>query len=133
MNRPGVRGIFTAGLDESGLMTTFFAVGVSSARLRALPPPAIRWAAIFCALTIWVLGVLAISPQLHAALHSDADHQDHTCAVTLFNHGVDDGTTQTALAIEPLVCLEDVVTRPAARLVAAPRYWLLPGRAPPVR
>ncbi len=98
-----------------------------------MPAPALRWAAVFCALTVWALGLLAVSPHLHAALHSDANHQDHTCAITLFNHGVDDGAAQTAVVIEPLVRLEDVVVQPTARLVVAPRYWLLPGRAPPVR
>lgn len=54
-----------------------------------MPVPAFRWAAAICALAIWGLGLLAVSPQLHAALHHEADHVDHECAVTLFSHGVD--------------------------------------------
>ena len=64
----------------------------SAAQSRLLPAPAFRWTAVFCALAVWVLGLLAISPQLHAALHHEADHADHDCAVTLFSHGVDEGT-----------------------------------------
>jgi len=31
--------------------------------------------------------LLAASPQLHERLHSDAGHEDHECAVTLFAGG----------------------------------------------
>ena len=114
-------------------MLTFVAVSRSTARLRIMPAPALRWAAVFCALTVWVLGLLAISPQLHATLHGDSDQQGHTCAITLFNHSVDDGTAQTLVVIGPLVRLEDAVVQPMDPTVLAPRYRLLPGHAPPVR
>ena len=96
------------------------------------PAPAFRWAAVLCALTVWVMGLLAASPQLHAALHSEANHQDHTCAITLFSHGVEEVTGPAELTVSPLAALDEVVAPYVARPVWAPRYWLLPGRAPPV-
>jgi hypothetical protein len=33
---------------------------------------------------IFVLGLLAASPELHRALHKDADRSGHQCAITLF-------------------------------------------------
>ena len=53
------------------------------------PVPAFRWTAILAALSIWILGLLAAAPHWHASLHSDASQQDHSCAVTLFSHGVE--------------------------------------------
>ena len=97
------------------------------------PKPALRWVAVFCALTVWALGLLAVSPELHAALHTDADHADHACAITLFSHGVDNSTTQTDLVVEPLVMLAGSVDTSTTRPALAPDYWLLPGRAPPIR
>jgi hypothetical protein len=49
-------------------------------------------AATLTAGILWVLA-LAASPQLHEALHHDADEPDHDCAVTLFLHGACDGTS----------------------------------------
>ena len=79
------------------------------------------------------LGLLAASPQLHAALHPDADHEDHSCAITLFSHGVDDGAAPAVVVLDPSVRLEALVAPSASRLVTAPNHWLPPGRAPPVR
>ncbi len=31
--------------------------------------------------------VLAALPQLHETIHADAGHEDHQCAVTLYQHG----------------------------------------------
>ncbi len=102
-------------------------------QIRTTPAPAHRWVAVYCALMVWVLGLLATSPQLHAALHSDADHQDHTCAVTLFSHGVENAVPQAGFTSVSFVLLEDATVPAEVCAAAAPRYWLLPGRAPPVR
>ena len=87
--------------------------------------------ALGCALTIWLLGLFAASAGLHGALHQDAGHAGHACGVTLFNHGVDEAGTPLAAVFTPLLLLDETVSRPAERMVAAPRYRLLPGRAPP--
>jgi hypothetical protein len=80
-----------------------------------------------------MLGLLAVSPELHAALHADADQADHTCAITLFGHGVEGTNASIDLVVAPLVLVADSPVSVEIRLAAAPRYWLLPGRAPPLR
>lgn len=100
---------------------------------RTTPASGLRWVAASCALLVWVLGLIATSPQLHTALHSDADHQDHACAVTLFSHGVEAATPPAVLTAVALVLLEDSAVPAEVGAAAAPRYRLLPGRAPPVR
>ncbi|MDI1335873.1 MAG: hypothetical protein PSU94_06780 [Lacunisphaera sp.] len=59
--------------------------------------------AAVCAALVWLLGLLAVSPPLHASLHSETNHQDHTCAVTLFGHGVDHSNGLTELASAPVL------------------------------
>ena len=69
--------------------------------------PAHRWLAAFCALAIWLFGLLNISPQLHASLHHDGDQADHTCAITLFSYGVEATPVQVDLTFTPqLILLE---------------------------
>ena len=80
-----------------------------------------------------MLGLLAVSPELHAALHKDADHADHSCAITLFSQGVEGTNTSINVIVAPLVLVADAPVLVETRPAAAPRYWLLPGRAPPVR
>jgi hypothetical protein len=104
---------------------------VSSSIANAKPRPAFRWVAVFCALTVWVLGLAAASPQLHAALHPDADHTDHTCAVTLFSHGFEDGTGSTFPVCAPALFVEYKSTVQPASPVADVLHRLPPGRGPP--
>ena len=82
---------------------------------------------------VWLLGLLAASPELHAAMHQDAGHEEHACAVTLFNQGVEGTSPAVDFTVAPLVLLEDSPAVVATCPAAAPRYRLLPGRAPPVR
>lgn len=88
--------------------------------------------AVFCALTVWMLGLLAVSPELHAALHADADHADHICAITLFSHGVEGANPSIDVVVSGLVFVGDAPAPVETRPAAAPHYWLPPGRAPPV-
>jgi hypothetical protein len=100
--------------------------------------PASRATAILAALCVFVLTLLAASPEWHARFHGDETAQsipvgaaDHECAVTLFAGGVE------ALLV---VCLLMLV-RPLVRgvmvsatdliAVARPRYLLVPSHAPP--
>lgn len=106
-------------------------------RVRAQHPPftatpASRWLAVFCALSVWMLGLLAASPQLHAALHNDADQADHTCAVTLFNHGVDTALVGDDLVSAPALFAAGECVLPPALPVAAPHHRLPPGCGPPL-
>jgi hypothetical protein len=88
--------------------------------------------AVFCALAVWMLGLLAVSPQLHAALHGDADQADHTCAVTLFSHGVETATVDAGPASAPGLFLIGKCALAPALPVAAPHYRLPPGCGPPL-
>lgn len=88
--------------------------------------------AVFCALAVWMLGALAVSPQLHAALHHDADQSDHTCAVTLFSHGVETAAIGPGLSFAPsLLPIGDCGPVPELALAAAP-HRLPPGCGPPL-
>jgi hypothetical protein len=99
----------------------------------AAAAPAFRWVAVFCALAVWMLGLLAVSPQLHAALHGEADQPDHTCAVTLFSHGVETASVGPGLIVAPALFPFGECAPPPALLVVASPDRLPPGRGPPLR
>ncbi len=106
-----------------------------------------RATALLAAVCVLVLTVLAVSPELHAGLHAEADaahadcaHHDadvpvgeagHTCVVTLFSHGA------MALLVFCLMLLArpavaGLTLRATEDIVAAqPRYRLVPSHAPP--
>jgi hypothetical protein len=48
----------------------------------------------------WTL-LLSVSPQLHARIHLDANHGDHTCAVTLIATGKYDNAAHPPLLRAP--------------------------------
>jgi len=64
-------------------------------------PSASRWTAAFCALTVWLLGLFVASAPLHGALHQDAGHASHTCAITLFREGIEDAVGSAAIIVTP--------------------------------
>lgn len=79
-----------------------------------------------------LLSVLAASPSLHRALHTDADHDTHECAVVLFAGGVTLALGAFAVAapaavwrVQPAVVVSDL-------FLASPRYLRQPERGPPV-
>lgn len=55
---------------------------------------------------VFVLGALAVSPELHERLHPDAGEHGHQCAVTLFAHGQVDQVTPASLPPVPAPGLE---------------------------
>ena len=93
----------------------------------------IRGLALLCAVTVWLLGLLAASPELHAMLHADSDHCDHECAVTLFAQGAEGSTTGPVLTVGPMA--------EAPEQLPAPTEWqgdsittrLQPSQGPPAR
>lgn len=87
---------------------------------------------VFCALAVWTLGLLAVSPQLHAALHPDADQADHSCAVTLFSHGIESDAGFTCLTWAPLLFVEEACAIQPVSPVADILHRLPPGRGPPL-
>ena len=94
----------------------------------------------FLAGLVFTLGLLTVSPALHAYLHGEPSahhhgapqtHDDSGCAVTLFQHGV---TTPLELPRLDTPHTIRVVTLPSARdtlLLSAPRHLLRPARGPP--
>jgi len=97
-----------------------------------LSRPAYRWATVFSAAAVWVLGLLAVSPQLHATLHSDAGHIEHSCAVTLFAHGVEIATGGTCAVCAPVLFPAGQCSVQPALPVAEADYRLPPGCGPPL-
>lgn len=103
----------------------------SAASPRLLFLRAYRWAAVVSVVAVWMLGMLAASPQLHASLHSDADRIDHSCAVTLFSHGVEQVTSGTFVTGAPMLFpAGECAVRPALPVAAVPGRFP-PGRGPP--
>lgn len=102
------------------------------------PPRLTRWLAAWLAVTVWALGVLAVSPDLHGALHHDADHGHgddglaHQCAVTLFAQGVD--TLETVPTLQPLADARELgcVAAPSTHAWTGPHYLHRPACGPPV-
>jgi hypothetical protein len=92
--------------------------------------------AAWLAVTVWALGVLAVSPDLHGALHHDHDshhdEQSHQCAVTLFAHGVD--TLDAAPPLQPLADARELgcVAAPRTHAWTQPHYLHRPACGPPV-
>lgn len=103
------------------------------------PPRFLRWLAAGLAVTVWALGVLAVSPALHGALHHDgdhgADHGDHAhqCAVTLFAHGVE--TLDPAPELHRVADAREIgcVAAPRTHAWTQPHYLHRPACGPPVR
>lgn len=104
--------------------------------------PLFRATALVAALCVLALGLFAASPGWHAGLHDHADQAEHpavpvdqaghTCAVTLFAHGV------IALLVFCLLMLgrplaAGVMWRAVDEIIPSlPRYRLVPSHAPPL-
>ena len=103
-----------------------------SARHRNLVPLHRQILAGVSVALLLLLSVLAASPSLHRALHADADHDSHECAVVLFASGVTLALGTFVVAapaavwrVQPAVVLSEL-------LLASPRYLRQPERGPPV-
>jgi hypothetical protein len=113
---------------------TFISASVTAASSPAdQPGAALRGVAVLGALLVWLLTILTASPTLHEALHADAGGADHECAITLFSHGTENPVALAVLLVAPVVFVMATLAPVARREIAAAHYWLLPGRAPPVR
>lgn len=96
------------------------------------PRPAFRWLAVGCAVAVSLLGLFAVSSQLHSALHADAGHQDHSCAITLLAAGTDDPLGCEILLVSPAMFSIGEYAPIGTPLVAAAPHLRPPGRAPPL-
>ena len=87
--------------------------------------------ALSCALLVWMLGILGASPDLHALFHPDADHAGHSCAITLFQHGLEDPVAGLDGAMAPPTPVSERLAPVVAAAVASLTERLLPACGPP--
>jgi hypothetical protein len=80
---------------------------------------------------VLLLAVLGASPDLHALIHPDADHGNHSCAVTLFHQGLDAPAPVVFVAVAPARLAFELVIPEAAARPDAHLDRLQPGRGPP--
>ncbi len=85
-----------------------------------------------CALTVWLLGVLAVSQELHGTIHEDADHESHTCAVTLYREGLVDSLGHVDLVVAPALYPAGKPVPAAIAAVTEVEFRQPPGRGPPL-
>lgn len=90
---------------------------------------------------VLALGLLTVSPTLHAHLHGEPTahnehaaphpHDDSGCAVTLFQHGVTTPLDLPRLDIPRETWIATLPPAPDALTPASPRHLLQPARGPP--
>ena len=121
--------------------------------------PTLRWSetsvpslrgilAVVSAMLVFMLGLLAVSPQIHAWLHggaeaateahsrdsaatSDGAGDDSGCAVHLYAQGITSGAILVAISPVDFSWSETYAEATESRLFSPPRYLLRPERGPP--
>lgn len=94
-------------------------------------PTGWRLVGLGCALLVGMLSLAGASELLHDHVHEHERSAEHSCAITLFAHGVEPAAT----AATPVLCPDETVvaTLRLAAAVAPPAADrpLRPGRDPP--
>ena len=91
-----------------------------------------RFTAAGCALVVFLLGVLALSPALHGELHDDCCAPEHECVITLFHAGVENPTAHVLVTIAPPhVRIERLAAPVTERVREAAPERLPPSQGPP--
>lgn len=81
---------------------------------------------------VFLLGLAAASPDLHARMHGQvADHDDTGCVIALFGHGVSLATGTADLVVVPIEWQAPPLPTVAELLLTAPRHLRQPERGPP--
>lgn len=88
--------------------------------------------AALCALLVGLLGVFAASSHLHDFVHADADHAEHSCAITLFSQGLENSLGHAGPVVTPALFPAGEVVAATAALVTTTPDRLPPGRGPPL-
>lgn len=92
-----------------------------------------RFTAAFGVAVLLLLSVLAVRPDFHEKLHSDAAGANHECAVMLFSGGVPAPLPPTSV-VAPVQLRAESLTVPVERLARTNEEQLQPpGRGPPAR
>lgn len=83
-------------------------------------------------LLLW-LNVIAFAalPRLHSALHRDASHAEHQCAITAVHQGKLHFSGPLVVSVEPLPAAPAEPAGFASLFLPAIPHRLAPGRAPP--
>jgi len=95
-----------------------------------------RWPALIaagCATLVLLLAILAANPDAHHWLHADSDHEDHSCAVVLFAHGLTSALAGITLTLVAWRLLSLLGRAGEVLRLAAPSYFLQPACGPPAR
>ena len=95
-----------------------------------------RWPALIaggCAALVLLLSILAADPAAHRWLHADSDHEDHTCAIVLFAHGLTSALAEVVLTLVAWRLLSGLGWAGEVLHLAAPGYLLQPACGPPAR
>lgn len=107
--------------------------------------PPFQWLAAVLPLLVIALGLLAVRPDWHAAMHvqgADGTHHEHGhdhgegadergCAIELFASGLIDSVAFGSPVVAPVRAMVAELTLPDERLLFASRRLEPPGRAPP--
>jgi hypothetical protein len=81
---------------------------------------------------VFLLGLAAASPDLHARMHGHVtDHDDAGCVIALFGHGVSLATGTADLVVVPIEWQAPPIPVASELLLTAPRYLRQPERGPP--
>lgn len=81
---------------------------------------------------VFALTLLAVSPAAHERIHGAAAHQvDHTCAITLFAHGVTSAPPPLCLTPPLELQSEKIFVHPTDLQLIASKYLLRPVCGPP--
>lgn len=99
----------------------------------ARPPRFARALAGLCALSVWLLGLLALSPELHDHVHEDATAAHHECAITLFQQGAENPLEFATLSLAPPAHAGTTLAPADVPARTATDVRLQPGRGPPRR
>jgi hypothetical protein len=81
---------------------------------------------------VWLLGIFAVSSDLHGTLHHEAGSASHACAVTLFRDGVEDLLPAIILTPAPVLYPIGEAVVVVAVIAAEPDTRLPPGCGPPL-
>ena len=76
--------------------------------------------------------MFAASPLLHGALHDDAGHAGHFCAITLFREGAEGGAEAAVIVAAPALFPAGDTAAMTAVPTAAADVRLPPGCGPPL-
>ncbi|HEU5078883.1 MAG TPA: hypothetical protein VFT72_06700 [Opitutaceae bacterium] len=99
----------------------------------AAPSDVLRRAlALVLATLVFGLTLLAVSPAAHERLHGAAAHQaDHTCAITLFAHGITASPPPIQIAPALELKSDQIFVHPTDLQLIASKYLLRPVCGPP--